>query len=167
MEARGDLGEVVAARLVGFAQRGVDVFLAGDNHPGAAFAANAEFFRDGLKVQHQLRVLADELTHLVDEEDDAVTRALGVQVVAHQFSETFDVDAVAVARIVEPFTGRLGRHVERSTEASDNVVTMKVDGVAFGIPGVAIGGLESIFEDIEAALGDEVALHVGHMRRVA
>ena len=38
-----------------------------------------QLLRDGLQVQHQLRVVADELADLVNEEGDALVRTLSIQ----------------------------------------------------------------------------------------
>ena len=38
-----------------------------------------QLLRNGLQVQHQLRVIADELADLVDEEGDALMRPLTIQ----------------------------------------------------------------------------------------
>ena len=167
MKAGGNLGEVVGARLVGFAQGGVDVFLAGDDDPRPALAAHTKLFGDGLQVQHQLGVLADELADLVNKEDDAMAWALGVQVVTHQFSKAFDVDAVTVTGIVEPLASGLGRHLQSSTQTGDDVVAQEVHGIAFVGPIVAVGGLKGVFEYLKTTLGNEVTLHVRHVWCVA
>ena len=53
----------------------------------------AEVLGGGLQVEHQVGVLADELTDLVHQEDDAVVRSAGVQVLPDPSSEVLDREA--------------------------------------------------------------------------
>ena len=82
METPLNLREVLRFGLVGFADGGVDVFLAGDDDPGAAVAEGAQLLGDGLEGQHQLRVVTDELADFIDQEDDAMAGRLGIEVLA-------------------------------------------------------------------------------------
>ena len=47
-------------------QNGVEVFLRGHDHPRASAADRTELLGDGLEVEHEVCVVADELTDLVD-----------------------------------------------------------------------------------------------------
>ena len=68
LEAGLDLGEVVALLLGAVADDLLHVLLRGHEHPRAARALGVERLGDGLQVEHQLGVRADELADLVDEE---------------------------------------------------------------------------------------------------
>jgi hypothetical protein len=87
VEAALNLGEVLRFGFVGLTNGGVDVFLAGDDDPCPALAERAQLLGDGLQGEHQLRVVADELANLVDQENDAVTGGLGGEVVLDQLGE--------------------------------------------------------------------------------
>jgi hypothetical protein len=98
----------------------------------------AELLGDGLQREHELGVVADELADLIDEEDDAVAGGLGGEVVADELGEGFDVDAVFVARTVEPLAGGCLALLEGDRERMDDVVPQEVDRVALGLPGRAV-----------------------------
>ena len=82
MEAPLNLGEILRLGFVGFADGGVNVFLTGDDDPCPALAQRPKLLGDGLQRQHQLSVVADELTDFIDKEDDPVAGGLGIEVVA-------------------------------------------------------------------------------------
>ncbi len=92
---------------------------------------------------------------------------LGGQVVVDHLGEAFDVDAVAVTRAIEPFAGGIGRHVERLAQGGYHIVAQEIDRIALFLPAAAVGQCEGGFEAVVDALGDQVALHVGDVRRVA
>ena len=167
MEAGRDLGKVVGARLVGFAQRGVDVFLAGDDDPRTALALCAQLLGDGLQVEHELGVPANELPHLVHQKDDPVRWSFGLQILVDQRRKTFDVDAVTFAGVVEPLASGIFAHAERLAQAGNDVIAQEINRVAFGLPVVAIGDLECLFETIKAAFADEISLHFCNVRRIS
>ena len=74
VEAPLNLGEVLPSGLAALAQGGVNVGLAGDDDPRPALALGAQLLGDGLQVEHELGVVADELAHLVHQEHHAVLR---------------------------------------------------------------------------------------------
>ena len=76
LETALNLGEVVGLGLLHLAEHGVDVFLRGHDHPGPALADRAELLGDGLQVEHQMGIGADELADLIDQKDEAVLRPL-------------------------------------------------------------------------------------------
>jgi hypothetical protein len=84
------LEKSLAAWHAEVAEHGVDVLLRGDHHPGAAAAGGAKVLGDGLQVEHQVRVLADELADLVGQEDDAVALTAAVEVAPHPLGEVLD-----------------------------------------------------------------------------
>ena len=53
------------------AEHGVDVLLRGHDDPRPPVADCAELLGDGLQIEHQVGVVADELADLVDQEHDA------------------------------------------------------------------------------------------------
>ena len=73
--------------------RGVDVFLAGDDDPGAAFALRAQLLGNSLQAEHELRIGTDELPHLIHEKDHLVIGGPGGKVVVDELGKAFDVDA--------------------------------------------------------------------------
>ena len=90
LEAALDLGEVVGLGGAHLAEHRVDVLLGGHHHPGPPAADGAEVLGDGLQVEHQVGVLADELPDLVDQEDDAVAGAAAVEVLLDPLGEVLD-----------------------------------------------------------------------------
>ena len=78
-EAPLNLREVSAAALVHLRGDAAQLLLRGHEDPGATGAMRRQLLRDGLQVQHQLRVVADELADLVDEEGNALVRPLAIQ----------------------------------------------------------------------------------------
>ena len=74
-----NLREVGATTLVHLRGDAAQLLLRGHEDPGATGAMRRQLLRDGLQVQHQLRVVADELADLVDEEGDALVRTLSIQ----------------------------------------------------------------------------------------
>jgi len=60
-----------------FAEDGVDVLLGGDHHPGPAAADGAEVLGDGLQIEHQGGILANELAEFIHQEDDAARERVG------------------------------------------------------------------------------------------
>jgi hypothetical protein len=113
-----------------------------------------------------LRVVADELADLVDQEDDAVTGRFGCQITLDQFGEPFDVDAVGLAGVVEPGGGGFFALLKGFGEGMNDIVAQEIDGIALGIPGRAILVGECRFEGVIGALADQVAFHFGDMRCV-
>ena len=79
LEAGLDLGEVVALLLGAVADDLVHVLLRGHEHPRPSGALGVEALGDRLEVEHQVRVRADELADLVDEEVEAVAVGLLVE----------------------------------------------------------------------------------------
>ena len=166
VEASLDLGEVLRLGLVGLAERSVDVFLAGDDDPRPTLRRGTKLLGDGLQVEHQLGVVADELTDLVDQEDDAVAGGPGLEVGVHQLGEGLDVDAVLVARAVEPLAGGFLALPERDRERMHDIVAQEVDRIALGLPSGAVALGEGRTEGVIRALLHQVALHVGDVRRI-
>ena len=162
-----NLGEVLRLGLVRLANGGVDVFLAGDDDPGAALALRAQLLGDGLQAEHELRIGTDKLTHLIHQKDHLVVGRFGSKVVVDDLGKAFDVDAKVIAGTVKPLASRLGRHLESLGKRHHDVVTQEIHGVALLLPGAAVGCCKGGLEDIESALGDQVALHVGDVRSVA
>ncbi|MBG6075368.1 hypothetical protein IWX85_001193 [Polaromonas sp. CG_9.11] len=87
----------------------------------------------------------------------------GQQVVVDDLGKAFDVDAVTFPGTVEPATSGIGRHFERFGQACHDVVAQKIHSVALFFPGIAIEFGKGLLEDVEAALGNQVALHVGNV----
>ena len=162
-----NLGKVLRLGFVGFADGGVDIGLAGDDDPGAALALGAELLGDGLQAEHQFGVVADELAHLVHQEDHLVVGGPRAQVLIDELGKAFDVDAVVVARFVKPGGSRRGALLQRLRQRMDDVIAQKVYRVALLLPVVAVGGGKGGFEAVKRALGHQVALHIGHMWGVA
>ncbi len=93
-EAGLDLGEVVALLLGAVADDLVHVLLRGDEHPCPSGALGVEALGDGLEVEHQVRVGADELADLVDEEVEAVAVGLLVEPRLDLVGKVLDGDRV-------------------------------------------------------------------------
>jgi hypothetical protein len=129
VEAALNFGEVLALGLVGLANGGINVFLAGDDDPGAALALGAQLLGDGLQAEHELGIGADELPHLVHQENDLVVGGLGGEVVIDNLGKAFDVDAVVIAGAVKPLAGGIGRHFEGLGQGHHDVITQEVHRV--------------------------------------
>ena len=86
-EAPLNLREVSTAALVHLRRNTTQFLLRGHKDPGATGAMRRQLLGDGLQVQHQLRVVADELADLVDEEGDALVRPLTVKPRGHVLRE--------------------------------------------------------------------------------
>ena len=149
-----NLGKVLRLGLVGLANGGVDVFLAGDDDPGAALALRAQLLRDGLQAEHELRVGTDELAHLIHQKDHLVVGRLGSKVVVDDLGKAFDVDAEVVTGTVKPLASRLGRHLEGLGKRCHDVVTQEIHGVALLLPGAAVRCGKGCLEGIERTFGD-------------
>ena len=113
VEAPLNLGEILPSGLAALAQGGVNVGLAGDDDPRPALALGAQLLGDGLQVEHELGVVADELAHLVHQEHHAVLRPFALQVGVDQRGEAFDVDLVALTGVVKPLASRVFGHAQR------------------------------------------------------
>ena len=86
-EAPLNLREVSAAALVHLRRDTAQLLLRGHEDPGATGAMRRQLLGDGLQVEHQLRVIADELADLIDEEGDALVRTLTIQPRGHVLRE--------------------------------------------------------------------------------
>ena len=120
-ESTLDLREVVADdKLVA-----VDGFLARHHNPHASGAARADFLHQRLQAQHKTYVIADELPHLVDHEQQAEMSALFVRaarrIVAHHADKAVDRNHV-IFGAVEPVARGSFAHAERALESLDHVV---------------------------------------------
>ena len=107
-----NLGKVLRLGFIGFTDSSINIFLTGHNHPRPALTQATELLNDGLQGEHHLRVVANKLPHLIHQEDNAMAGWLGRQVVPNDFCQSFDVDFVIVARIIEPKPGRLLGHIQ-------------------------------------------------------
>src|SRR5690606_88191 len=107
LEARLDLGEVVALLPGAVADDLVHVLLRGDHHPGAPAALGVQAVGNYLEVEHQVGVGADELANLVDVEVEAVAVGLLVEPRLDLVREVFDRDGVRRLVLLDDAGGRL------------------------------------------------------------
>ena len=158
-----NLREVVRLRGLHLAEDLVDVLLRRDDDPGGGAADGAQVLRDGLQVEHQLAVLADELPDLVDQENQAVLRAPGIQVLLHPLAEVLDAQREVRFGGVHPSFGGFLALPGGLREGVDDLVAVEGVGVAFLrplLPGLlAVGRLEGL----KFALVGQIPLHVGDM----
>ena len=91
-----DFGELIGLRLLNIPENAREVCLRGDKDPGASVAHRREGFRDRLKIQHELRVLTNELAYLINEEIEPEVVGLPVDVFLDLFGEGLDVEAVSL-----------------------------------------------------------------------
>ena len=165
LEAGLDLGEVVALLPGAVADDLLHVLLRGHEHPRAARALGVERLGDGLQVEHQLGVRADELANLVDEEVQAEVRViLLVEPGLHLVGEVLDRDRVRGAVLLDDALGRPAVHLGEGT----------VDARAFQgallaplSPGDARDALERLLERVVLSAVVEVALEPGDVSLVA
>ena len=166
-EAALNLREVLLLRLAHVAQHGVHVFLGRDDDPGPATADRPQLLRDGLQVEHQVGVGADELADFIDQEHDPVLRPLGIQVLLDPLAEVLDRHGEVVFGPVDPLFGCGLALAERFAERLDDLIPVELVGVPLLDPieaGVLfVGGVERL----QLALGFEVTLHVGDVRVIA
>ena len=154
LEAALDLGEVIGPRGTHLAQDGVDVLLRGDHDPSPAAADGAEVLGDGLQVEHEMGVLADELADLVHQEDDAVAGASAVQVLLDPAGEILDGQEglEVVLRLFEPGPGPLDGLAQSLRQCLHQLVRVKAVAISFQLP-VHIGDrAEGALERSELAL---------------
>ena len=94
----------------------------------------AQVFGDGLQVEHEVAVIADELAHLVHQEDDAPVFALFVQVLLNPLGKGLDGQAHAVLGLVKPVLGRLQTLAQGLGQGLDHFVSSEVKGVPLILP---------------------------------
>ena len=138
VEAPLDLREIVAGNL----RHLVDGFLAGDHHPHAPAALRTEVLDDGLQVQHQVHVRADELSHLVHHEQQAELPAhfggAGIGVRGNLIDQVFRRDGGIVIQGTRLIARLLLGPVEHLLQGFNQIVLEKVDLVAGVLPCLAV-----------------------------
>ncbi len=163
VEAALDLGKVVTHHH-GYL---VDGFLAGNHHPHAALAAAAQLFHQGLQVQHQALVAADELAHFVHHEQQAevtaVFRGLGLHVVANLLGEAVGGDGV-VFRAVEPVAGLGFAPAQHFLQHFHDVVFEVRVAFARFHPRIAVHALEGFAELLGFALAVDEFFQLGKLQ---
>ena len=162
-----NLREVLLLRLAHVPEHCVHVFLGGDDDPGPATADRPQFFRDGLQVEHQVGVVANELPDLIHQEYDAVLRPLRFQVLFGPLTEILNGQREIVLGPVDPFLGSSWALAESLAKRLSNLVPVELVGVPFAAP-LKPGELcKCGVERLELSPGFEVSLHMGDMRVIA
>ena len=79
--------------------------MSGDHNPSPTATLGAEVFHDGLEIQHQTAVPADESSHLVHKEDEPTAVLLLVEVFLDVLAETLDAQSEVALGVIDPFLG--------------------------------------------------------------
>ena len=167
LEAGLDLGEVVALLLGAVADDLVHVLLRGHEYPRAALALGVEALGDRLEVEHQVRVGADELADLVDEEVEPETFGLLVQPSLDLVGEVLDGDGVLVAVLGED-VGRRALALTADFGVGLGDVGLFEDALLAALGPVTAGdALVGLLERLVLAAVVEVALEAGDVALVA
>lgn len=147
VEASLDLGEVLARHGGDL----VDGLLTRHDHPHAAGALRAQVLDDGLEVEHEARVGADVLAHLVHHEQQAKLAAFLLGALAHILVDLAHEPIrceLELLGVVEPALRGLAALGARLLEGVDDGVAVEVVGVAlvepFGARDLAIRGAERL-----------------------
>lgn len=98
-EPAHDLGDVLGFHALERAEHAFQIGLRRHEHPSPTVANGAEGFRHGLKIQHELGVLADELADFVHEKVQAETGGLPGDVVFDHLREAFDGNAIILPNL--------------------------------------------------------------------
>ena len=101
IETSLNLGEVVTLHL----GNGVNILLARYDYPSLTHALLAQFFRHGLKVQHQLGIITNVLTDLIHQENDMVVVTFFINIGLYTLGKILNADLVALGCFLAPVTG--------------------------------------------------------------
>ena len=97
LETPHDLGNILGLDVPKCSYDTFEIRLGGDEDPGASATNGAQRFCHRLEVEHELRVLPDELSDLIDEEVQTEARRLLVDVLLDPLGKTLDGDSVVPA----------------------------------------------------------------------
>ena len=161
-EAGLDLGEVVGLPCGAVADDPVHVLLAGDAHPRPAAALRVEGFDDGLEVEHEFRVGADELAHLVGQEQQPTIRGALGQPLGDLVGEVLDGQGEPLLVAGEDVLGgRLPGHLRPGLR---DIALLQDALLAALLPGHRGDLGEGLAEAPQQAAAVEVAFEAGHRR---
>ena len=135
--------------------------MGGDHYPRPTTTLRAQVLHDGLEVQHQTTVLANESSHLVHQEDQTAAILLFVEVFLHVLAKGFDAQGEVVLGIVHPLLARLLGLPESLAESLHHFVAVKLIGIPLAHPGMAGEVFIFLMEGVQLALAVQVPLHVG------
>ena len=120
-----------------------------------------------MQVEHEVRVVADELADFIHEKDDAVILASTVEVFFDPFGEGVDGQADRVLRLVEPGFGGCEALAQSFGERFYHLVFLEVERVTLLDPVLAAEFRVCGTKLLEFALAGQVAFHLRQMRILA
>ena len=82
---------------------------------------------DGLQIEHQVGIGADELPDLVNEKDDAVGRPPGIQVALDPLAEILASQGECIFGTVNPFLAGLFTLAEGMGQCLDDLVSIELE----------------------------------------
>ena len=167
LEAALDFRKVLGLGAFQITQHCVQVFLGGHDNPGPAMTDCAKLFGDGLQVEHEVGVAADELADLICQEHDAVLWALAVQITLDPFGKIFHGKAEIIFRSIDPLLHRAFALSQGLGERSDDFVPMKFPGVSLLYPRLTGHPLKRRMENPKPPLLVKMAFHMGNVGVVA
>ena len=126
-----------------------------------------ELFGDRLEVDHEARVLGDELPDLVDEEVQPETLLVLVDVSLHALREHSDVGLVCLLVVADDVRGRALWVPAHLVEGCGDLLAVEQRRRADLLPGLAAELLDPCLECVEVAFAVEVVLKLGDMLLIA
>jgi len=124
VKASLNLGEVIAGNV----NDGINRFLTCDHDPDLTTAASADLFNERLKVDHQVTISTDILTHFVHHEQQAEIFPLAIHIFCNVRNKLGNTQFVCFFA-VKPVPGSLLAHAEDALHDLNNVILKESEGV--------------------------------------
>ena len=134
IETSLNLGEVVTLHL----GNGVNILLACYDYPSLTHALLAQFFRHGLKVQHQLGIIANVLSNLIHKENHMVVIAFFFNIGLYALGEILNADLVALGCFLAPVAGSRFTHEIHVRKDINNGILNKIEVLTRAFPRITI-----------------------------
>ena len=152
VETALDLGKVIAADL----GNRVNCLLAGNHHPYTTATLGADFFHDGLQIQHQAAIRTDVLTNLVDHKQQTEIFALGINIFLDLFYKLLN-GHIGSFRAVEPVAGSSLAHAQHLGQRINDIILEEGERIPGFLPAFAVEFFKFRFEGIHlTGLFDEL-----------
>lgn len=164
LEATHDLRQILRVRASEGPQDLVQCGLRRNEDPGSPVADCRQGLDDGLQVEHQLRVLSDELADLIDEEVEPEAGRLPVDVLPGHSRKILDRDAVVLADLPH-YTQRLrlGHTEVLGIRPRECRLARRRQCLAVLLPFAAVHPQIGLLERRELAAHVEVVLEAGNV----
>ena len=116
-------------------------------------AVNPQILHHGLEVQHQVWVLANVLPHLIDHENQSVTGAFAIEVVANGAGKLLSAEGVVLVVILYQAVGSLFSHASAGHQGLNDILLVEQPGIAAVFPGLAARLLKSLLKVLVLVTG--------------